>query len=115
MKELDFFSRVKSIFGIRMRTGMLGNIFRCDIKDVGNTQIALADAFWNGKEFEEKLAFADQFSDRWKIMSDYLEKQFLLKKDENNIVLYIVDRIISGQGQVSVCELEEQTGYSGRY
>ncbi|OUQ67616.1 hypothetical protein B5E53_08325 [Eubacterium sp. An11] len=115
MKKLDFFSRVKSIFGIRMRTGMLGNIFRCDIKDVGNTQIALADAFWNGKEFEEKLAFADQFSDRWKIISDYLEKQFLLKKDENNIVLYIVDRIISGQGQVSVCELEEQTGYSGRY
>ena len=34
MNELDFMKDVKSIFGVRLRTGMLGNLFRCDVKDI---------------------------------------------------------------------------------
>lgn len=115
MKELDFLSRVHRIFGIRLRTGVLGNIFQCDIKDVGDSRIALSDALWNGNAFEEKLASTGQFSDWWEIMSDYLIKYILLNRSENNLVLYIVNKVISRQGLISVGELEEKTGYSGRY
>ena len=34
MNELDFMKDVKSIFGVRLRTGMLGNLFRCDGQNI---------------------------------------------------------------------------------
>ena len=60
MNELDFMKDVKSIFGVRLRTGMLGNLFRCDVKDINNSRIAMSDALWNGREYEKRMAEADQ-------------------------------------------------------
>ena len=50
MRELDFMKDVKTIFGVRFRTGMLGNLFRCDAKDVNNSRIIMSDVLWNGRE-----------------------------------------------------------------
>ena len=58
MNELDFMKDVKSIFGVRLRTGMLGNLFRCDVKDINNSRIAMSDALWNGREYEKRMAEA---------------------------------------------------------
>ena len=66
MNELDFMKDVKSIFGVRLRTGMLGNLFRCDVKDINNSRIAMSDALWNGREYEKRMAEADQFMQRWR-------------------------------------------------
>ena len=68
MNELDFMKDVKSIFGVRLRTGMLGNLFRCDVKDINNSRIAMSDALWNGREYEKRMAEADQFMQRWEII-----------------------------------------------
>ena len=69
MRELEFMKDVNSIFGVRLRTGMLGNLFRCDVKDINDSRVAMSDALWNGREIEEHMMKADNFVERWEIMS----------------------------------------------
>ena len=115
MKELSFMEDVKSIFGVRLRTGMLGNLFRCDVKDVNNARITMSEALWNGREIEEQMMEASDFADRWKVMSSYLEQRIARNYKINNIVSYVVKEIINSQGCITIRELEEKTGYTGRY
>ena len=115
MNELDFMKDVKSIFGVRLRTGMLGNLFRCDVKDINNSRIAMSDALWNGREYEKRMAEADQFMQRWEIMSSYLEQRVAHNYKTNNIVNFVVREIINSQGCIAIKELEDKTGYTGRY
>lgn len=115
MNELDFMKDVKSIFGARLRTGMLGNLFRCDVKDINNSRIAMSDALWNGREFEERMAEAENFIQRWEIMSSYLEQRVAHNYKTNNIVNFVVKEIIDSQGCITIKELEDKTGYTGRY
>ena len=102
MNELDFMKDVKSIFGVRLRTGMLGNLFRCDVKDINNSRIAMSDALWNGREYEKRMAEADQFMQRWEIMSSYLEQRVAHNYKTNNIVNFVVREIINSQGCIAI-------------
>lgn len=100
---------------MRLRTGMLGNLFRCDVKDINNSRIAMSDALWNGREYEKRMAEADQFMQRWEIMSSYLEQRVAHNYKTNNIVNFVVREIINSQGCIAIKELEDKTGYTGRY
>lgn len=115
MRELEFMKDVNSIFGVRLRTGMLGNLFRCDVKDINDSRIAMSDALWNGREIEERMMKADNFIERWEIMSNYLEQRVERNYKINNIVSYSVKKIIESKGCITIKELEEDTGYTGRY
>lgn len=115
MDELDFMKDVKSIFGVRLRTGMLGNLFRCDAKDINNSRITMCEALWNGREIEERMVEATDFAKRWEIMSFYLEQRIYYNYKINNIVRFVVRQIIDSQGCITIKELEEKTGYTGRY
>lgn len=115
MNELEFLKDVKSIFGVRLRTGKLGNLFRCDVKDIGNTRISMSDALWNGREIEEQMAEAGNFMQRWEIMSSYLEQRVARNYNTNNIVNFAVKEITERKGCITIKELEDKTGYTGRY
>lgn len=115
MNELDFMKDVKSIFGVRLRTGMLGNLFRCDVKDISNSRITMSDALWNGREIEKRMAEAGNFIQRWEIMSSYLEQRVAHNYNTNNIVNFVVKEITDSKGCITIKELEDKTGYTGRY
>lgn len=115
MKELELFNNVKSIFGVRIKTGKMGNLFRCATQDVGNTQIDIRDAFYNGAEIEEKMSYASTFSDRYNIIANYIKDRIKLSYDTNNIVLFVFNKILETNGNISISELEQSTGYSGRH
>lgn len=115
MNELEFIKDVKSIFGVRLRTGRLGNLFRCDVKDINNSRITMSDALWNGREIEEQMAEAGDFKQRWEIMSSYLEQRAAHNYNTNNIVNFVVKEITSRKGCITIKELEDKTGYTGRY
>lgn len=115
MRELEFMKDVNSIFGVRLRTGMLGNLFRCDVKDINDSRVAMSDALWNGREIEEHMMKADNFVERWEIMSNYLEQRLEHNYKINNIVSYSVKKVIESKGCITIKELEEDTGYTGRY
>ena len=87
---------------MRLRTGMLGNLFRCDVKDINNSRIAMSDALWNGREYEKRMAEADQFMQRWEIMSSYLEQRVAHNYKTNNIVNFVVREIINSQGCIAI-------------
>ena len=115
MQSLPFFDDITAIFGVRMRTGMLGNLFRCDVKDIGNSRIDMCEALWNGSEIEEQMAEAGSFTERWQVISDYLLNRVRIGYHTNNIAIHVIREVIRSQGSVTIKELEQSTGYTGRY
>lgn len=49
------------------------------------------------------------------IMSSYLEQRVAHNYKTNNIVNFVVREIINSQGCIAIKELEDKTGYTGRY
>ena len=58
---------------------------------------------------------ADGFTERREVMSTYLEQRIACNYKTNKILNYVVKEIIESQGCISIKELEEETGYTGRY
>ena len=48
-------------------------------------------------------------------MSSYLEQRVAHNYKTNNIVNFVVREIINSQGCIAIKELEDKTGYTGRY
>lgn len=115
MMELPFISEVHTIFGVKLRTGMLGNLFRCDTKDVGAGVIDAEDALWKGDFIVEQLACARDFTSRWHVIENYLRQRISHNYQVNKVVNYITKDVIDCKGKISIKDLEEQTGYCGRY
>ena len=65
----------------------------------------MSDALWNGREYEKRMAEADQFMQRWEIMSSYLEQRVAHNYKTNNIVNFVVREIINSQGCMAILEL----------
>jgi AraC-like DNA-binding protein len=116
MNELSFMPMVKTIFGVRLRTGALGNLFRFGLKDIGNCQIPMRDTFYDGRVLEEKMAEASTFEERWDTIAQYFIDQ--MRKniyDKNILINYVVKRIKESNGNIKIQDLAADTGYSDRY
>lgn len=115
MNKLDFFDDIRSIFGVRLHTGRIGNLFKYGVKDIGNERIPLSDVLSNGNELTEKIKEASDFTLRWEVFSDYLSSRMHEDYQTNDIVNYVVKAVTESRGRASICDLEDRTGYSGRY
>ncbi|MCC8126617.1 MAG: AraC family transcriptional regulator [Clostridiales bacterium] len=115
MNELDFLPDVNCIFGVRLKTGYIGNLFKYAIEDIGNSRIDLANACYYGNDINEKLYHADDFAKRYSIIAEYINQRLNSTYRNNIIVTHIIDEIINHHGTITIKELEHQIGYSGRY
>lgn len=115
MTRLPFFLDINSIFGVRLKTGCPGKLFRYAVQDVGNSQIKLEDALYDGEKITEELTLARSFHDRWEIISQYIRSRIADCSDNDAIADYAIHEILKSHGNITVRELENKTGYSGRY
>ena len=114
MDELEFLGDVRIIFGVRFRTGALGNLFKCSLPDAGGGIIALKDIIF-GSDLTGRLENARGFEERWGLIRAYLLDRLSKNYEVNVISSYISRSIVESHGQILVKSLEEDTGYSGRY
>ena len=115
MIDLKFMPNVKTIFGVKFCTGILGNLFKCKIKDVGIGIIDIQDAFFDGIEILKDLSEAKDFWSRWDIFKDYLLGRLEKDYKVNPISNYISKSVIDKHGKIIIRDLENEIGYSGRY
>ena len=115
MEKMPFMKKVHTIFGVRFYTGALGNLFSVNVQDAGANEVDGLDAFENGQDIVKRIMEAENFTQRWNILSEYLLKRINFDYENNLIVNYVARQIIENHGNVRVQNFEENTGYSGRY
>lgn len=115
MREIDFMNEVHTIFGVKLCTGILGNLFGCGARDVGAGAIEGELAFLNGAYIIDKLKEAKEFSERWSLVEEYLITRLSFNYEVNYIAKYISKVVVDNHGNVSIKSLEKEIGYSGRY
>ncbi len=115
IEKVEFWKRIKSIFGVKFCTGALGNLCKESVKDVGSYIFAGKDALNDSDEMIKNLLEAKDFRARWKCVEEYLIKRLESDYEVNSITKFVSSDIIRNHGRIRSQELEDATGYSARY
>lgn len=114
MTDLEFIKDIKTIFGVKFRSGALGNLFHGG-SDTGEGVIDGNEALVNGKTTVDKLLEAKTFNERWDLVKQYLIKRINSDYEVDMLVNYVAKCAISNRGKLKIQDLEPETGYSNRY
>lgn len=115
MLDFDFLPEVHTIFGVKLCTGIIGNIFKGNFKDIGSGSVECIDILGREKELLIRLECAKTFEERGSIVRDYLYRRLSHTYDLNMVANYISKEIVDNRGKIGIKELESKMGYSGRY
>jgi AraC-like DNA-binding protein len=89
--------------------------FQWRLKESSNDLQLLADVLGNPvKRIEEKMAGTENIDEKLLIVQEFLFHLFT-QKESDLVFEYCIEKIHTTKGAVSVRELEQQTGYSGRW
>lgn len=113
LRKMPAFNDIKSVFGIRFSSGSVGNLI--NIAELKEDFVEAEKVISGFGKTSEKLKAADSFDERWEIVSGFLEKNTKDSYKVDNISCEVVNYICRNKGNVSVKELEEHTGYSGKW
>lgn len=111
---LDF-SDCDFCFGFRLFPGALGNILRFSAKELQDGYTSLLYAVSNYDEMFDAMSESVSFAERIRLVERYFHNLIQADYKIPELVRYSVHQIIDSDGNASIQDICEQTGYSERY
>lgn len=103
------------LLGIRFLPGATFALHRENISSYLNDPLPLEALFPRSDLFAEELFCAPTFEKRKEILTQFLQKNRLETNGQQNLLRFCTERILQTNGQCSVDQLSQETGYSQRY